>query len=72
MVDQEEGTYSFIISSATFKLPEGNDPYFEVVFDIPEGLIWKGGSNDLTFNNNVTIWAADQIDYNTNLSLIHI
>ena len=66
LVDQEEGTYSFIISSATFKLPEGNDPYFEVVFDIPEGLIWKGGSNDLTFNNNVTIWAVDQIDYNTN------
>ncbi len=65
LVDGQEGTYSFIISSATFRLPEGNDPYFEVTFDIPEGLIWKGGANDLIFNSNVTTWTADQIDYNT-------
>ena len=49
LVDQQTGTYSFIISSATFRLPEGNSPYFEVVFDIPEGLIWEGGANDLTY-----------------------
>ncbi len=66
LVDTQEGTYSFIISSATFKLPEGTNPYFEAVFDIPLGLVWSGDADDLTYTSNVTTWTPSSVNYDNN------
>ncbi len=64
LIDGQTGEYTFILSSATFSLPEGVNPYFEVVFDIPLGLNWSGTSTDLVLIDGVTEWAADYLDYN--------
>ena len=70
LVDGEVGNYNFIISSATFKLPAGTDPYFEVEFNIPDGLVWNGGADDLSFVSNVTEWPASQINYDANTKVL--
>ncbi len=56
-------TYSLIVSSATFTLPEGTSPYLEVTFDIPIGLTWSGTSSDLSYTSSTTTWTANQINY---------
>ena len=47
LVNQQVGEYVFMLSSATFDLPEGTNPYFEVNFEVPNGLVWSGNVSDL-------------------------
>lgn len=65
LVDGQTGEYVFIMSSAVFNLPEGTNPYFEVVFDIPTGLIWSGNNSDLTYISGQTSWAPSSVNYDT-------
>lgn len=61
--DGQTGEYKFIISSATFDLPEGTNPYFEAIFDIPVGLDWSGNASDLTFLSGTTPWAPTSLTF---------
>ncbi len=62
--DGETGLYLFMISSADVTLPEGTSPYYEVVIDVPEGLVWSGNNADLEFVNGKTYWTPSSIDFN--------
>ncbi len=63
--DGQTGLYNYIISSAAFDLPEGTNPYFELVFDLPTGLMYNGNTGDLKFFNGTTEWTASSVSYNT-------
>ncbi len=64
LVDGQIGEYLFILTSATFDMPEGTNPHFEVVFDIPQGLLWSGNTADLQYLDGPTEWAASSVNYN--------
>ncbi len=64
--DGQTGEYVFIISSASVTLPEGNSPYYKLVFDVPDGLSWSGNSADLVFINGTTQWTASSISFDSN------
>ncbi|HHM21117.1 MAG TPA: hypothetical protein ENJ20_03740, partial [Bacteroidetes bacterium] len=63
--DGQTGEYVYILSSATFDLPEGSTPYFKVVFDVPDGLVWSGNSSDLTYVSGQTAWSASSISFSS-------
>ncbi len=63
--DGETGLYNYILSTATFDLPEGTGAYLEIEFDVPAGLVYSGNSDDLKFVNGATEWAASSITYNS-------
>ena len=64
--DGQTGEYIFTISSASYTLPEGNSPYYKLVFDVPDGLAWSGNSADLVFINGKTEWTASSISFDSN------
>ena len=80
LVDQQTGEYVFILASATFNLPEGTNPYFEVAMDIPQGLVWSGDNMDLRYVSGANEWTPTTVNFDPNtrkltaqyLSLIHI
>ncbi len=61
--DGQTGEYNFILSSATFDLPEGDAPYFEAIFDIPQSLNWSGQSSDLVYISGQAEWEASSITF---------
>jgi len=64
LTEDEVGTYNFMLSSATFNLPEGDNPYFEAVFNIPNGLIWEEDEdNDLSFKSGSAVWEPGDVEY---------
>ena len=65
LADGEIGTYTLTFNSAAFSLPEGDNPYFEAVFDIPNGLVWSGNAADLNYASGQNVWTASQIDFNS-------
>jgi len=66
LVHQQTGEYIFILSSATFNLPEGTNPYFEVVMDIPQGLVWSGNTADLRYVSGASEWMPNAVTYDSN------
>jgi len=66
LVDQQIGDYTFILSSATFDLPEGSNPYFELVLDIPQGLVWSGNNTDLKYVSGAQEWTPSSVSFDTN------
>lgn len=52
----EKFTYS--ISGFTNTFPSGNEAYYELVYQLPEGIIWPGNSTDLGFENGPNTWDA--------------
>jgi len=66
LVNQQVGEYVFILSSATFDLPAGTNPYFELELDIPSGLVWSGNDDDLKYVSGAAEWAASEINYDEN------
>lgn len=63
--DAQEGTYTFEVTSGRFNLPEGTNPYYEVVFDIPVGMVWSGNNSDLSWTKNGTTWTPSSVTYNS-------
>ncbi len=66
LVDQQTGEYVFILASATFNLPQGTNPYFEVVMDIPQGLVWSGDNADLRYVSGNNEWTPTTVNFDTN------
>ena len=64
LVDQQVGEYVFILSGVQFNLPEGMNPYFEVEFSIPRGLVWSGDAADLLYVSGQAEWTPSSVDYN--------
>ncbi|MFK7979930.1 MAG: FG-GAP-like repeat-containing protein, partial [Saprospiraceae bacterium] len=52
--------------SATFNLPEGTNPYFEVVMDIPQGLVWSGNNDDLRYVSGALEWIPNVVSFDSN------
>ncbi|MEL6926361.1 MAG: hypothetical protein AAFO94_20125, partial [Bacteroidota bacterium] len=65
LADGQKGTYVLNINSATFDLPDGTNPYFEAVFNIPNGLEWSGNAADLRWISSQTTWTADAVNYDS-------
>ncbi len=63
--DAQTGNFTFEITSGYFNMPEGTNPYFEVIFDIPVGLVWSGTSTDLNWKKNNTTWTPSSVTYNS-------
>ena len=61
--DGQTGEYNFILTSATFNLPQGDAPYFEAVFDIPQSLVWSGDAGDLTYVSGQSEWEASSVTF---------
>ena len=66
LVDQQTGEYVFLLASATFNLPEGTNPYFEVAMDIPQGLVWSGDNADLRYVSGTNEWIPTSVNFDTN------
>jgi len=64
LVDEQVGEYVFMLSSATFDLPEGTNPYFEVNMEVPNGLVWSGNNADLVYISGATEWTPSQVNFN--------
>lgn len=59
--DGDVENYSFLLSSADFNLPEGNNAHFDLVINIPDELTLPNGTSSLTFSKAGTLWAPGSI-----------
>ncbi len=67
LLDQQEGTYTLTLLSATVDLPEVAGSYLEVEYDVPLGLVWNGTVNDLdlSYTSGVTTWNPENVYFNS-------
>lgn len=56
-------SFTYTISSYSNELPEGDGAHFEVVFTLPQGLVFNGDSSNLRFASESTIWDAFSFNY---------
>ena len=63
MVNGQTEEFTFRLTSTTYDMPQGNGAYFEVTFDLPDGLVFSGNSSDLIFQGSNATWPADAVVY---------
>ena len=65
LVDEQEGTYTLILTGASFNLHQTASSYFEVEFDIPVGLNWNGttADPDLSYTSGGNTWEPMSVSY---------
>ncbi|MEL6672784.1 MAG: FG-GAP-like repeat-containing protein [Bacteroidota bacterium] len=61
----QKETFTFNISSQKNTFPETDYAYYELVFDIPDGLSWSGNSDDLSWHSGKTDWAVASTSFNS-------
>ena len=64
--DGHEETFLYTISSHSNTYPELEASYYEVVFDIPDGLSWSGDASKLLFHSGVHTWDPTSLNFDSN------
>ncbi|MEM6804243.1 MAG: VCBS repeat-containing protein, partial [Bacteroidota bacterium] len=64
--DGQIGEYVFTVSSFKNNMPKGTGAHYELSFDVPAGLKWVGGEEDLRFHVGAKEWDAMSIEYDSN------
>ncbi|MCI5055464.1 MAG: FG-GAP-like repeat-containing protein [Flavobacteriales bacterium] len=68
--DSEVEYFTYIISSLTNTIPEGQGAHYRLKFTLPQGLDWTGNPNDLTFTSGATLWSHEDLDYDPNTRIL--
>ena len=72
LYDGQTGEYAFRLTAARFDMPEeGNNPYFAVKFNIPNGLTWSGNNSDLKYLGGNAEWTPGNVVYNNGVLEAH-
>ena len=58
--------FVYTISSHDNNLPVGSGAKYEVILDLPLGLNWAGGANDLVWTSSPTNWTPSSVSFNAN------
>jgi uncharacterized repeat protein (TIGR01451 family) len=66
----QKKTFSFLVSSHTNTYPVATGAYYEVVFQLPKGLVYEGATDDLVWLSTPNKWTPTSVSYDAAASTL--
>ncbi|GAA5021012.1 hypothetical protein GCM10011506_03590 [Marivirga lumbricoides] len=62
--DGQKKTFNFLVSGHKNTYPAAEGAYYEVLFQLPAGLVYEGMADDLLWSSSPNVWTPNSIIYN--------